>query len=397
MFRQDLPHLLDTIYDPMIELRHDLHAHPELSFDEHRTTSVISQRLVDLGWELRTCPTSTGVVARLTGGLPGQRVMVRADIDALPVHEERQLSFASRNDNVMHACGHDVHTASLLGVADILSRRRDDLTGEITLLFQPAEEVIGGARAMIDGGVLDDNQVDYVVGAHVTSLLPVGVVATKPGILMSEACTISVHLSGRGGHGAMSQDQGNVVLAVSHLAPRLSEVVEGLEFEGINCACSAGVVSAGTASNVVPRHAMLHGTLRTFSPTQQEVALQRLAALLTQVEQRFEVRCELRRDESTPAVDNDPGVVRSVLASAADLLGSANVLTAPPVTPSDDVSEFLRRVPGCYILAGGALADGTSGMHHSPDFAVDDSACRIIAGVLASSAVRLAAPTNHST
>jgi hippurate hydrolase len=263
-FTDDLPELLKSVIDPMVELRHDLHAHPELAFQEYRTTQIVRHRLVALGWELVTCPTETGAVAVLRGASPGRRVMVRADIDGLPVAEEVELSYASVNEGVMHACGHDVHTAALLGVADLLARRRDELAGEFTLLFQPAEESLGGARAMIAGGVLEQNPVDFVIGAHVTSLAPVGVVATRPGILMSEAVGLTVRIEGKGGHGAMAAVEGNVVLAVSHLAPRLGEVVDGLSYDGTNCACSAGVVHAGTASNVVPRHALLRGTLRTF-------------------------------------------------------------------------------------------------------------------------------------
>ena len=207
---------------------------------------------------------------------------------------------------------------------------------------------------------------------------------------MSDGQTLSVRIAGRGGHGAMATTEGNVVLAVSHLAPRLGSVVEGLTYEGTDCACSAGVLKAGTANNVVPRHALLRGTLRTFTPDQKVLALSRLRELLAEVDSIFSVRCELELDETTPAVNNNAAVVSSVVASAAQVVGADNVIAFPPVTPSDDVSEFLERVPGCYLFVGGALADGTSGMHHSPDFAVDDRACRVVAGVLAASAVELA-------
>ena len=389
-FVDDLPELLDHANDPMIEIRHDLHAHPELSFQEFRTTTVIKERLSTLGWEFAPCPTATGAVAVLRGARPGKRVMIRADIDALPVNEETSISFASVYDGVMHACGHDVHTASLLGVADILAERRDELAGEFTLLFQPAEEGLGGARAMIEGGVLETSPVDIVIGAHVTSLFPVGLVGTRPGIMMSEAVAFSVHIRGKGGHGAMARAEGNVVLAVSSLAPRLGEVVTGLSYEGTDCACSAGVINAGTASNVVPRHALLKGTLRSFTRSQQIDALARLELLLEEVASSFEVSCTLELNEGTPAVHNDSSIAERVLASAARVVGSGGALRSPPVSPSDDVSEFLNRVPGCYVFVGGALADGSSGMHHSPDFAVDDRACRVIAGVLAASAVDLA-------
>jgi len=389
-FTNELPDLFKHVYDPMVEIRHDLHAHPELSFQEHRTTRVVRERLLALGWELRPCPTETGAVARLIGAKPGRRVMVRADIDALPVIEETNLAYISQVEGVMHACGHDVHTAALLGVADLLARRRDDLAGEFTLLFQPAEEAAGGAISMIDGGVLDDNPVDFVIGAHVTSLAPLGLVATRAGVVMSEARGLSVHLKGRGGHGAMATTEGNVVLAVSFLAPRLGDVVSGLTYEGTNCACSAGVLIAGTANNVVPRHALLRGTLRTFTPDQPSIALARLGELLAEVESVFGVSCELQFDKSTPAVVNNDAAVKSVMTSATNVVGAEHVITMPPTATSDDVSEFLRRVPGCYLFIGGALADGSSGMHHGPDFAIDDEACRTVAGVLATSAVDLA-------
>lgn len=389
-FNDELPTLLDLVNDSMVDLRHDLHAHPERSFEEHRTTQVIRERLIALGWNLAACPTPTGAVAVLRGARPGRRVMLRADIDALPVSEERVLDYRSVYDDVMHACGHDVHTAGLLGAAELLARRRENLAGEYTVVFQPAEEALGGARAMIAGGLLENHPVDAIIGAHVTSLAPVGIVASRAGILMSEANALTIHLTGRGGHGAMATSDGNVVLALSALVPRLSEVVDGLTFEGTNCACSAGLLHAGTANNVVPRHALARGTLRTFTVEQKKHAVDRLHALTTEVAQQFNVTCSFEFNESTPAVNNDGAVTERVLASAGAVVGASNVLTVGPASPSDDVSEFLNRIPGCYLFVGGALPDGSSGMHHSPDFAVDDGACRVIAGVLAAGAVDLA-------
>lgn len=389
-FHDELPGLLQRANDAMVDIRHDLHAHPELAFEEHHATEVIRSRLEALGWELSRCPTETGAVAVLRGSRAGKRVMIRADIDALPVLEESALSFASVNEGVMHACGHDVHTAALLGVADVLSQRQGDLPGDYTLLFQPAEEGGGGARTMIEGGVLDENPVDFVIGAHVTSLAPVGLVGTRAGILMSDARSLSVEIRGKGGHGAMASADGNVVLAVSELAPRLAEVVDGLSYEGTNCACSAGVIHAGTANNVVPRSAQLKGTLRTFTPEQRSLALGRLATVLEEIQSSFAVTCTLELGEGTPAVNNDPRVAQRVLESASRHVGAGNVLSFPPASPSDDVSEFLNRVPGCYMFIGGAMADGSSGMHHSPDFSVDDASCHVFAGVLAECAVDLA-------
>ena len=373
----------------MVELRHDLHAHPELSFAEHRTTAVIRDRLLELGWTVAPSPTETGAIATLTGRRPGRRVLVRADIDALPVQEERDLPYRSSVDGVMHACGHDVHTAALLGVADVLAHA-EDLPGSYTLLFQPAEEGLGGARAMIDSGVLTRHPADALIGGHVTSLAPTGFVGARAGTAMSEATALRVDIMGRGGHGAMAGAEGNVVLAVSQLASRLGEVVEGLALDDVNCACSAGVIQAGTANNVVPRTALLRGSLRTFTAEQLADASARLGSLLDEVERTFAVRCSLSVTGGTPAVVNDPVVYESVMASARRVLGEQFVLTMPPTPASDDVSEFLNRVPGCYFFVGGALADGTSGSHHGPDFAIDDGAVAVMAHVLSASAIDLA-------
>lgn len=386
----DLPRLLDLVEAPMVAIRHDLHAHPELSFAEFRTSHVIRARLDDLGWRLEECPTETGAVATLEGS-PGRRVLIRADIDALPVTEETDLAFRSENDGVMHACGHDVHTAAALGVADLLVRLRDagELVGTFTLVFQPAEEGLGGARAMLERGLLEGLDADYVIGAHVSSLGPVGFVAARPGVFMSEAHAFDIHLAGAGGHGAMASDVGNVVLAVSALAPRLGEVVEGLSFDGTACACAAGVISAGTAPNVVPRHAVLSGTLRTFTDDQRVAALARLEALVASVASQFSVTARVDFTFSTPAVTNDARATQIVTDALSDAPG---VLYAEigPVSPSDDVSELLNRVPGCYLFVGGGAPDGSSGMHHSPDFVVVDESCRIFATTLAVGALALA-------
>ncbi len=388
--RTELATLIENATPAMVALRHDLHAHPELSFAEHRTTAVIRDRLLELGWTVAPSPTETGAIASLQGSRPGRRVLLRADIDALPVQEERDLPYRSTNEGVMHACGHDVHTAALLGVADVLAHT-PDLAGTYTLVFQPAEEGLGGARAMIEAGVLDRHPADAVIGGHVTSLAPTGFVGSRAGIAMSRATAFNVELAGRGGHGAMAGADGNVVLAVSHLASRLTEVIEGLALDGVNCACSAGVIHAGTANNVVPRTALLRGSLRTFDDDQFAEAMARLGGLLDEVERTYSVRCSLSTNESTPTVVNDPLVYETVMASARSVLGDAFVTEMPPTPASDDVSEFLNRVPGCYFFVGGALADGTSGSHHGPDFAVSDESVPVMAHVLSASALALAA------
>jgi amidohydrolase len=387
---ESLRSAVDGTFDDMVDVRRWLHMHPELSFEEYRTSSMIGERMTALGATRQRCPTDTGAVFSLEGGTPGDTVLIRGDIDALPVAEEVDVAFRSARDGVMHACGHDAHVAMLVGVATAFAGRLDSLPGRYIFLFQPAEERVGGARLMIDGGVLDDLAPARVVGCHVTSLLPVGTVGMRPGIAMADAQALQIELSGAGGHGSMATEQGNVILAVSELAVSLPGVVEGIAFEGTAGACNAGVIRAGTALNVLPTSAHLEGTLRTFTPEQKADACGRLRALCEQVGERFGVGIDLSLGAGAPPVTNDPAVTRLVEGAAQRSVPADRVLTLPPLPASDDVSEFLDRIPGCYFFVGAARADGTSGMHHSPTFAIDEEALRIGATVLADSAVELA-------
>jgi amidohydrolase len=381
---------IDHTFDDMVDVRRWLHAHPELSFEEHRTSSMVRERMTALGATVERCPTETGAVFSFDGGVPGHTVLIRGDIDALPVTEEVDLPFRSVHDGVMHACGHDAHTAMLLGVADSFAGRLESLPGRYIFLFQPAEERVGGAKAMIEGGVLDDLSPTRALGCHVISLLPVGTVGMRSGIAMADAQALRIELSGAGGHGSTASTQGNVILAVSDLAASLPGVVEGITFEGVAGACNAGVVQAGTALNVLPRTAHLEGTLRTFTPEQKTDACGRLQALCDRVAERFEVEVDLAIGADAPPVTNDPAVTQLVEAAARRSLPVEQVITLPPLPASDDVSEFLNRVPGCYFFVGAARADGTSGMHHSPTFSIDEEALRVGATVLADAAVELA-------
>ena len=248
----DLAALADKAFDVAVDTRRQVHAHPELGYEERVTTDLVRQRLAPLRLIEQRCPTDTGGVFWLDGGLPGRRVLLRADIDALPVEEEVDVPFRSQLEGRMHACGHDAHVAILLAVAEILAGRAESLPGSYVFLFQPAEELMSGARRMIDGGVLDGLGAERAIGLHVTSPLPTGLVAVRSGIAMSRAQKITARLHGSGGHGAQAVAEGNVVLAVASLAARLPRVVEGMEYEWSSCACSAGVITAGTAPNITP-------------------------------------------------------------------------------------------------------------------------------------------------
>ncbi len=382
----------DAVYDEMVELRRAIHRKPELAFAEHDTTAVIRDHMGALGIQEATRVTETGGLFVLEGGRPGRSVGLRADIDALPVQEDAARAGHSEVEGIMHACGHDVHAAALLGAASALASRREELPGRYVFVFQPAEEALCGAKTMLENGALNVLEGSRLIGFHVTSVIPTGLLALRSGITMSEAHSFRITLSGPGGHGAVPNEEGDVVRAAAELVGRLGSVADGLRYEETNCVCSAGTLAAGTAVNVVPTSARVTGTLRTFTEAQRESAIGRLGDLCASVAEDRGVQVELELPEHTRAVVNDAGVTAVVEAEAAGVLGSDAVFRMPPTAPSDDVSEFLDHLPGCYFFVGGAAADGSSGMHHSPTFLVEDASLRFGASVMVRSAVALAAP-----
>jgi len=386
------PGAADAVFDHMVDLRRAVHRKPELAFTEHATTALIRDHCSDLGLTELGRVTETGGIFALDGGRPGRTIVLRADIDALPVQEDTRRPHHSEVDGLMHACGHDVHVASLLGVASILHARQEDLPGRYVFLFQPGEEALCGAKHMVERGALDEIAGDHLIGFHVSSLLPTGMVALREGIAMSEAHSLRITIEGPGGHGALPTGTGDVIRASADLVARLSDVAAGLSYEGANCVCSAGMLRAGTAVNVVPTTAVVSGTLRTFTDDQREDAFGRLRQLCADIGALHEVQVDLAVPERTPAVVNHAGVTGAVEAQAQTILGAHNVLRMPPASPSDDVSEFLNHLPGCYFFVGGGAPDGSGGMHHSPTFAVEDDSLRVGASVMAASAIALATP-----
>jgi amidohydrolase len=382
----------DAVFDDMVDRRRALHRRPELAFDEHGTTAMIRDHMASLGITETLRTTETGGIFTMEGGRPGRSVVLRGDIDGLPVQEDEARPVHSEVEGVMHACGHDVHVASMLGAASLLAARREELPGRYVFLFQPAEEALCGAKAMLEGGALTAMEGSRLVGFHVTSQLPSGFVALRAGIAMSEANSLRITLTGPGGHGAMPSAQGDVIRATAELVSRLGDVASGLRHEETDCVCSAGTIHAGTAINVVPTSARVTGTLRTFTEAQHEEALVRLQDLCDSVGDDQGVHVELELPEHTRAVVNDAEATALVEAEASVVLGPDQVFRMPPVAPSDDVSEFLRHLPGCYFFVGGGAADGSSGMHHSPTFLVEDESLRVGAAVLVRSALALAAP-----
>ena len=385
-----LPQPSRAVLDEVIELRRHFHINPEVSFQEYSTSRLLGDRLRQLGLELKPCPTETGVVALLDTGRPGKTVMLRADIDALPIHEESGVEFASRTDGRMHACGHDAHMGIMVGVARTLVESAADVSGRYLFVFQPAEEIVEGAKAMIAKGLLDDHHPDSVIGLHVTSFLESGTVITKPGLMWAGSDAFEINFAGPGGHGGMMGKRGNVLAAQAFFVERLHTIVEGLEQDGVQCHTTIGDIRSDGAWNIVPRGVLVKGSLRTFNATLREDALTRLDDLLRETDSEFDVRSTIDIVHGTVPLMNEPNVTRQVLEVGREVIGDKASLLGRPLTVSDDVAEFLTRIPGCYFMLGAMPKGDTPPAHHSPGFHIDEDALPVGVKVLAGAAARLA-------
>ena len=380
-----------SVIDEVIELRRHFHRHPEVSFSEHETSRQLGERLRELGLELKPCPTDTGVVAMLDTGKAGKTVMLRADIDGLPIHEESGVEFSSRSDGAMHACGHDAHMAIMVGVARTLVDRIWDIGGRYLFVFQPAEEIVEGAKAMIAKGLLDNHHPDSVIGLHVMSFLESGTVVSRPGLMWAGSDAFEIGFAGPGGHGGMMGRRGNVLAAQAFFIERLHTVVEGLEQDGVQCHTTVGDIRSDGAWNIVPRGVLVKGSLRTFNAPLREEALDRLRDLLRETDSEFDVRSSLDLVHGTVPLMNEPNVTQTVLDVGRLLIGEQASVLGRPLTVSDDFAEFLTRIPGCYFMLGAMPKGEPPTAHHSPGFRIDEDALQIGVKVLAGAASRLAA------
>jgi amidohydrolase len=388
----ELPRPSQATLDEVVEDRRHLHRHPEVSWNETATSRFIGDRLKDLGLRIDECPTPTGAVAFLDTGRPGRTVLLRADIDALPIHEESGVEFASGEDGCMHACGHDAHAAIMLGVARTLAEAAPGLAGSFLFVFQPAEEIVAGAREMIARGLLDRYQLAATLGLHTWAPGDSGFVLARPGLQWSGSDAYEIEFKGPGGHGGVIKRAGNVIAAQAFMLERLHSVVEGMEYEGVECHTTVGDIRTDGQWNVVPRKVLVKGSLRTFTPEMREEGLQRLRDLLLETDTEFEIHSQLSLVHGTIPLWNDPNVTRTVLEVGRELVGDRAQHLGRPLTVSDDMAEFLTRIPGCYFMLGCRPADAeTPPAHHSPTFRIDEDAFAAGVKVLAGSAARLAA------
>ncbi len=372
--QQVRPEIL-AVMGEVIALRRDLHRHPELGFEEVRTAGIVADYLEKLGLPVRTKVAKTGVVAMIEGAEPGPTLLLRADMDALPVHEQTGLEYASTHQGKMHACGHDGHTSILLGTAKILCGMRSRLKGRVKLVFQPAEEGPGGAEPMIREGVLESPSVDAAVGLHLWSDFPVGQVGVQAGPFMAAADTFEVLVRGRGGHAAAPHQTVDSVLVAAHIVVALQSIVSRTVDPLESVVVTVTRMHGGEAFNVIPHEVRLGGTIRTFKPELRQQVRDRVKGLVEGIAAGFDATAEFRFEEGYPPVINDAAMAELVKACCHDLLGVDAHVADSRTLGGEDMAYFLNAVPGCYFFLGARDEEqGCDFPHHHPRFNVSEEA-----------------------
>lgn len=350
-----------TQIDELVALRRDIHAHPELGFCEHRTAARIAAVLRAAGCEVHEGIGGTGVVGVLRAGTGARTLGLRADMDALPIHEQTNLPWASTTPGVFHGCGHDGHVAMLLGAAQALAAD-PQFSGTLNLIFQPAEEGQGGARAMIEDGLFERFACERVYALHNWPGLPAGTIATRAGAIMGAADKFRITLSGKGGHAALPQDTPDCLLAAAALVQQLNTIIARAVPASAAAVLSVTEIHGGHAHNVIPAEATVGGTVRSFDPAVQDRIEERMRQILKGIEAGFEVSAALDYDRYYPATINDPAAAADALEVAASV-GTAQLAPEPAAT-SEDFSFMLQQRPGAYIWLGQGRADNAIPLHH---------------------------------
>ncbi|MEF2964567.1 M20 family metallopeptidase [Paenibacillus sp. M1] len=372
---------LQALFPQMVEDRRYLHRHPELSFMERETSAFVEKRLRKLGIDTAAGIGGFGVVGKIRGTKPGKTVALRADMDALPIQDEKACEYASQIPGVMHACGHDGHTATLLAVAEYYGKRKHELAGEIRLIFQPAEEVCpGGAASMIEAGALDG--VDVIYGVHLWTPIPAGTAGSAPGPLMASTDEFFIDIKGRGGHGGMPHKTIDSVLAGSALVLQLQSVVSR-SVDPLNPAVlTIGSIQGGTAQNVIADRCRLAGTVRCFDEETRELIRARIHELAAGTADAYGAQAEIDYTAGYPCLVNDAAEFERFYRTAASEAGLIRELSAK-IMPAEDFAYYLRKVPGCFMLVGaGNPGKGIVHPHHHPKFDIDENAMLHAAALL---------------
>jgi amidohydrolase len=381
---------LQSLYPDMVNWRRHLHRHPELSFKEYETSRFIADLLESWGLEVRRgLAGGTGVMAKLVGGRTGRTVALRADIDALPIADQKRNEYSSTVPGVMHACGHDAHTAQLLAVARYYTLNREETAGTRVFLFQPGEEFLpGGAVGMIADGVLEG--VEAVYGVHVWSPFAAGIVAVRPGPFMACPDEFEVEITGRGGHAGLPHQAVDALVTGAALVNALQTIVSRTVNPLDSAVVSVGKFESGTANNVISDRCRLSGTVRTFTPEVRALVRRRLEDIIRHTCEMYGAEYRFQYFEGYPPVVNDEAEAQRVVSVASAMLPQGEVQLSDPIMAGEDFSYYLAQKPGCFFMIGAGRDDGTSAPHHHPRFDIDERvmlvAARMLVGVADDSA-----------
>jgi amidohydrolase len=372
--KERLSERLHELYPDLVKFRRDLHMYPELSFEEVDTPLKIANFLKSLGLQVRTGVGGRGVVGLLKGGKPGKTVALRADFDALPIQDEKEVAYKSRVPGVMHACGHDIHTAALLGVAKVLSEVKDEIEGNVVFIHQFAEEKIpGGAKSMIEDGCLDG--VDVIYGAHVWSTDPIGTIGVGEGPMMAAMDTFEIEVFGKGGHGANPHLTVDSLVVACQLVLNLQQIVSRRVDPLKPAVVTVGTFEAGQASNIIPASAKITGTVRSFEDGVRDLIIQSIEQITKSTCEGAGANSEVKYIKGYPAVWNHSEETIRVENLAKTLFGNEQVKRMTPIMGGEDFSYYLQKVPGTFFFVGGGNPEihAIYG-HHHPKFDVDERA-----------------------
>jgi hippurate hydrolase len=372
----------------LIALRRRIHEHPELAFEEHETARAVAGYLTALGIPYRTGVGKTGVVAVIEGGADGPTVGLRADMDALPIEEASGVAFSSRVPGKMHACGHDVHTTIALGVAHVLAGARGALPGRVKLIFQPAEETLSGAAAMIADGVLDSPPMDAIVGFHNSPRLDTGLLAYTEGTGHASSAAFDIVLKGRAGHGAHPHMAVDAIVGAAHLVAQLQTIVSREIAPSVPAVVTIGQIAGGTARNVIADRVTIKGTARTREPAAERCVEEALRRVVAGIAASLRLEYELDWVRQTPVMRNNPQVLARMVEAAREVVGADKVVRiGEPAMGSEDFAWFAERVPAAHLRIGSRI-EGVDTAIHRADYQCNERAIAI--GVRAVTRVVLA-------
>lgn len=385
----------ESLRDELIARRRDLHMHPELGFEEQRTAGIVAEELRKLGLEVQTGVAQTGVIGLLEGAADGPTILLRADMDALPLYEENDLPYRSTTPGKMHACGHDAHVSIALGVAKLLARHRSELAGRVKFVFQPAEEGLGGALAMIDAGVLKNPAPEVVLGLHVWADLPLGIVGVADGAIMSGSSTFKLTIQGKGGHAALPYTTIDPVACAGQLINALHLIV-GRKMDAMAGAVVLSVTSVRTSSdayNIIPQQVEIRGTFRTFNAFTSEMLEQHIRSVSRAVCASAECEVDIVIKHLTIPTVNDPEVARRMRKAISSMIPEECQDDNYRTMASEDISYLMDDIPGMYFLVGaGNKAKGITYGHHHPRFQIDEDVLPLGVAVLAAAAADYVLP-----